>query len=488
MKIKGYPGYAVDASQEHSNKIELLYKANWDATFKNLRIRSSLLKESENESLKEKEEHCDSSSSNFNYKRLFIQTRESGHQTLRVKSKNKPIADWIDFESNTINVVNPLYNHTQNNWHSEDFLKNVPTQNSNKSKIQRSHTVIVKQPTFSREPQNLKDPEIFNQAIKRANTFWLNNNSTNNNFAIISKRTYTSKTSKSDNDESCCDDADESIGKQEKESYSAKKSPYDKSVATVSKTYEESRHNTYNRNRMHCYETSNATSVYVESLQNQSAENKPLTSKVLLNPLAQNKNIQINHLDMVSIDKFGDLKDYDVDGKSSSKSSKSQKKEKRKGLSKMFYNTISAGSKLPKVFLNRPKTQQRSALDIENLCNENKSDISSNGVSTTTASSSLSASSSSNKNCIQSCDKFSIPRPRLITPVHSFTTRKRRTGNLTNNFKDDSNNKNTQGKKSYNIQTCVAISFFIMCCITKYKCKRKTSVALRIIQMGGERF
>jgi hypothetical protein len=456
MKIKSYPGYAIDASQEHSNKIELLYKANWETTFKNLRIRSSQHNEPKEEELRE------SPSQSFGDKRLFIQhPRVYGHQTLRVKNiKPKPIEDWIDFDlESSTNVVNPLYNHTQNNWHSQDYLQNLPTtpaQNSNKSnKIQRSQTVIVKQPTFSREVENLKDP---NALIKRTNTFWRNNfssnNSNNNNFTITSKRLDTSKTSKSDNDElyvteSCCD---ESIGtsKQEKESY-FKRGPYDKSAS--SKSYEESRHNTYNRNRMHCYETaSNATSEYVENLQKHGAENKPMASKILLNPLAQNKNIQINHLDLVSINELSDLNDYDVDGKSS-KSSKSPKKEKRKGLSRMFYNTISAGSKLPKVFLNRPKTQ-RAALDIENYSNENTSDISSNGLSTTTtasASSSLSATSSSKSSVGQNCDKFSIPRPRLITPVHTYT-RKRRTGNLTKtqNFKDDlsnNNNKNAQGKK-----------------------------------------
>lgn len=283
MKIKSYPGYAIDASQEHSNKIELLYKANWETTFKNLRIRSS----QHNEPSSKEEELRDSSSQSLNDKRLFIQhPRNYGHQTLRIRNtKPKPMDDWIDFDyESSTNVVNPLYNHTQNNWHSEDYLKNLPTQNPNKSnKIQRSQTVIVKQPTFSREVEKLKDP---NALIKRTNTFWRNNISSNNsnnnnNFTITSKRLDTSKTSKSDNDElyvteSCCD---ESIGtsKQEKESY-FKRSPYDKSAS--SKSYEESRHNTYNRNRMHCYETaSNATSEYVESLQKHGAENKPLAPK-----------------------------------------------------------------------------------------------------------------------------------------------------------------------------------------------------------------
>lgn len=453
MKIKSYPGYAIDASQEHSNKIEMLYKANWETTFKNLRIRSSQHNEP---SSREKEQRDSLTSQSYGDKNIFIQhPRNYGHQTLRLKStKPKPSEDWIDFDFEpSTNVVNPLYNHTQNNWHSEDYLKNLPNQNSNKpNKIQRSQTVIVKQPTFSREVEKLKDP---NGLIKRTNTFWQNNfssNNSNNNFTITSKRLDVSKTSKSDNDElyvteSCCD---ESIGtsKQEKESY-FKRGPYDKSAS--SKSYEESRHNTYNRNRMHCYETaSNATSEYVENLQKHGAENKPMASKILLNPLAQNKNIQINHLDLVSINELSDLNDYDVDGKSSKSSKSSPKKEKRKGLSRMFYNTISAGSKLPKVFLNRPKTQ-RPALDIESYSNENTSDISSNGLSTATASSSLSATSSSTKSSVgQNCDKFSIPRPRLITPVHTYT-RKRRTGNLTktSNFKDDlsNNNKNAQGKR-----------------------------------------
>lgn len=450
MKIKSYPGYAIDASQEHSNKIEMLYKANWETTFKNLRIRSS----QQNVVKEEEEELCDSSPQNYNDNRLFIQPpRDYGHQTLRIKNKPKSFGDWIDFDhESSTNVVNPLYNHTQNNWHSEDYLKNLPTHNSNKSnKIQRSQTVIVKQPTFSREVQNLKDPNM----IKKTNTLWRSNTNSNNynynnNFTITSKRLDVSKTSKSDNDElyfteSCCDDESIGTSKQEKESY-LKRSPYDKSAS--SKSYEESRHNTYNRNRMHCYETA-STAEYVENLQKHCAENKSMTSKILFNPLAQNKNIQINRLDLVSINELSDLADYDVDGKSSSKSSgKLPKKEKRKGLSRMFYNTISAGSKLPKVFLNRSKTQ-RAALDMESYSNENTSDISSKSLSTT-ASSSLSATSSSKSSVGQNCDKFSIPRPRLITPVHTYT-RKRRTGNLakSQNYKDDPNNKNTQGKKRH---------------------------------------
>lgn len=145
------------------------------------------------------------------------------------------------------------------------------------------------------------------------------------------------------------------------------------------------------------------------------------------------------------------------------------KKEKKIGFGKMIYNTISAGTKFPRVFLKNqlnftggakalPEKIAEEPLPQEMLDEmppfySATSSPASQKQKHSAAQSPASSAPSSSKSSLKSnhsflrrkqgsasssdSDSFSIPRPRLIVPVHTYA-RKRRTGNLVNDNNIDS--------------------------------------------------
>jgi hypothetical protein len=428
MKIKTYPGYAIDASKIASNEHQqpLPYEENWIKVFQKFQSKGTT-------QLSNKEGVWDD--------RIGIDRRP---QTVRMK-KNLPFTEeWNSFDEN----INPLYKHTHANWHSSaSDLKDrqcVQTMTPKTTKIRRSHTVIVKQPTFKNERDFVTTdsslPSFINQ---RGDSLF-------HRSLFLPRKGEHAKLSDNGDwhvNESCFaedDDVEEEVEKKKKEKESFYRSIHDTpflaaTTTTAVKSYEESRHNIYNR--MQCYETTNA---FAENLQKHSVENKLLPSKVLLNPLAQNKNIKLNHLDVREAAKqaaAAATEELNDDPSVNGGNVKKGKSEKKNGLSKLFYATIS-GSKLPKMF-QKSLRSRRPELNIERdeiasarnaSSSSSASSVScskSDGFDTKKYAAAAAASVVQPKNAATTpSDMFVIPRPRLIVPVHTYA-RKRRTGNLT---------------------------------------------------------
>lgn len=392
MKLKSYPGYAIETTKDTNNKVQLSYEANWVSVLQNFQSPSVLTKNSK-AVLRDKEERV-----------LFVHERKP--QTYSSKNNFTFTEEWYNKSEE---FTNPI----QNNWHSVNNLR-LNHSLSNNSKIRRSQTVIVKQPTFSKENETI-DEKNEDQLSQRKNIFI--RKSTFANAESIKEKSKLPINDSNKRYESCFDEKDENKKKENESLYrNIRDNPF-----TI-KSYEECRHNTYNR--MRSYETAN---VCTQDLQKHT-EKIPLPSKNLLNPLARNKSININRFATADTENLG------------AESEKKNKPEKKNGLSKLFYNTISV-SKLPKMFLKQSKNRETESdlLDVE-----------SNSLPATTSFFSRSKSDELRLNtnftvAKSSNEMFVIPRPRLIVPVHTYS-RKRRTGNLSHNKKcSDENNKSRKG-------------------------------------------
>lgn len=381
MKLKSYPGYAIETTKS--------YEANWVSVLQNFQSPSVLTKNSK-AVLRDKEERA-----------LFVHERKP--QTYSSKNNFKFTEEWYNSEQ----VINPI----QNNWHSENNLRNNHNQLSN-SKIRRSQTVIIKQPTFSKENKTIDEKYEDHQLSQRKNIFI--RKSTFANAQSIKEKSKLPINDSNKRYESCFYENDENKKKEKESLYrNIHDNPF-----TI-KSYEECRHNA--NNRMRSYETVNVCSQ-------KHTENIPLPSKNLLNPLARNKSININRFATKETENL-----Y-------AESEKRSKQEKKNGFSKLFYNTISV-SKLPKMFLKQSKNRETE---------RNSIDINSNSLPASTSIFSRSKSDELYLNTYlnvakNSSDMFVIPRPHLIVPVHTYS-RKRRTGNLSHNKKcPDENNQLRKG-------------------------------------------
>jgi hypothetical protein len=461
MKLKSHPGFAIPAnlSLDKHNSMGLLYEANWMNT--NERIRQSYSKSNVNLSLypssvnSHHESDVSSISSLGQYQKQLEQVKAfeadqkhnasvrtirdfQGYKPSTLKSTKsfKQHNEW-DNEPKTKPVIhNPLYNHSQNNWHSTDYLSNV-NNNSNHhqnpkrtdQKLKRSQTVIVKQPSAAEKNfQGDIDLRDFYQRRKQ-----LEESKVLKDFGFGVQRNCDSM---SINNDSLHRDGSNNLS------------------ALVRSN---------SNNRMNCYKTLNffapSKSNFVVVEESENGENGkvpvPPAPRALLNPLARNKSIKINHFDMVTTAKEPQkLRPEEIDGKLCDFSSGEKKVKKKNSFSRMFYNTISAGSKFPRVLLGRKN--QRTKLNLEELCEnaELPSSNSNSSVSTLSTSSidktldfSRSQPRKNGSATSSDSDSFVIPRPRLIVPVHTYA-RKRRTGfNLTDQSINKANcDRNTASK------------------------------------------
>jgi hypothetical protein len=441
MKLKTYPGHAIDAnysassystsdSNQTKSTMGLLYEANWIATGEKIQLPTAVIP-------------VKSPTSQNVYPQNFMKY-VNGYKpaTIRMKQNMKLHDEWdCDKSSNTPNATtpmfNPIYNHTKNNRHSTEYL--IDSKKSADSKIKRSQTVVVKQPTSSHRVLNHKRIDIYGSR----NNLRQNENieySLNASSSIFLKGSF--GTEQCDENKSNCDIYNRIKAKNSEKS----KTNSDLSSASSSSS---------SSNRMKYYQTLRFPTARKSSY---STLDEQFNKKCLLNPLAKNGTIRLkNHSNNNTNININN------DEVRESESKASPKKEKKSSLSKMFYNTISAGSKLPKVFLGRSKSQ-RTKLNLEEL-RENSEEISYNNhdnnsrnVSSSTSSSStlstaspISFKSAPNMNdykanprlgAASNAESFVIPRPRFklnndsaykyAEPVHTFA-RKRRTGNLTKN-------------------------------------------------------
>lgn len=456
MKLKSHPGFAIPAnlSLDKHNSMGLLYEANWMNT--NERIRQSYSKSNVNLSLYPTngiDSEVSSISSLGQYQKQLEQVK-----AFEADQKNKPavrsIRDFQGYKPSTLKssksfkahndwdnepkandvIHNPLYNHSQNNWHSTDYLSNVNNNINNHhqkridQKLKRSQTVIVKQPSATEK--NFQQGEI---DLK--------------DFYLRRKQLEESKVPK-----------DFGNGMQRNcDSMSIRNDSLSRDLSGLVRS-----NSNNSNNRMNCYKTfnfftpnkSNFVAEETETVENGKVE----APRALLNPLARNKSIKINHFDMVTTAKEPQkLKPEEIDGKLCDFSNGEKKVKKKNSFSRMFYNTISAGSKFPRVLLGRKS--QRMKLNLEELSenvepttnsNSSVSTLSTSSIEKTPADFSRPQPRKNGSATSSDSDSFVIPRPRLIVPVHTYA-RKRRTGfNLTDqsitNGKKSSCDRNTANK------------------------------------------
>lgn len=489
MKFKPYPGHAVEASLslDKPSSMGILYEANWMnaneriqqtplTTFSKSNVNISSLGKYQDqlEQIKAYEADLRDASITKTLKEL------NGYKpsTLRSKKNRKQYHDWEN-EINKEDVIeNPLCNHEQNSCHSTYYLSDMPSKRTD-PKLRRSQTVIVKQPASSLSTENYYSGDV--QGTIDLKDFYQRRSKLKQLEDKYSNREHLGMLSLQEHGvfngtPQICDK------KTEKKEFSQRNSSFNNSSTQI---YHND-NDTIN-NRMNCYKASDFPTAYngnqtnSQNYQSNLAANGENNGRILLNPLARNKSIKINHFDMVAATTDQQQVDpAEEDGKLFDANLKSVKKDKKNSFSRMFYNTISAGTKFPRVFLGRGVKNQRSKLNLEELnekpeidqekINENSfkyplSLPSSSPPSTLSSASPKSTSSfimsrNSQLNIIQrkpgsdssSDSDFVIPRPRLIVPVHTYA-RKRRTGNLVNdqpmkskNEINCDNNLNKKGK------------------------------------------
>lgn len=449
MKLKSYPGYAIDANfyVGNYNSLGVMYEANWNTSNQKQDLTKGvkLSRISHNvSSLGYYQERVDKlrELETYQQRKNII---ENGYRPTKLKvTKNKTESniEWdcdIQKQNNTP-ILNPLYNHSQNNWHSSEYLPFLNTKRTDTS-IKRSQTVIVKQPTTSRLQFKRENDHMLDLRGSLQNQKSFNNG----------EEKRINKVNKSDRH--CDSELDCDIPKDIFEKVSIN----EKNIRLNNPSSRNKVNNTY------CYKTMYLRSLNEgnEKLRNSNFATDTSTSKRLLDSVVVEKQqTKMNHLD--AIDLINDIEN--------SKSSESAKeiescsndhnisfgKEKKSGLTRFFYNTISTGSKIPKVLLGRSKSQKNQWTKVSEL-NESfqrnlhiKDSLSKSSLS---SASTLSASPVLNVNNNKpplktNLETFSIPRPRLIVPVHSYT-RKRRTGNLTKDqsISKENNNGKLKGKK-----------------------------------------
>ncbi|XP_070496796.1 cGMP-dependent protein kinase 1 isoform X2 [Chironomus tepperi] len=407
MKLKSYPGYAIDANfyVGNYNSLGVMYEANWNTSNQKQDLTKGvkLSRISHNVSslgyYQERVDKLRELETNQQRKNIEIGYRPS---KLKVsKNKTESNAEWdcdIQKKNNTT-ISNPLYNHSQNNWHSSDYLP-FSNAKSTDTFIKRSQTVIVKQPTtsrnyFKREKEDLKG-SLQNQ--------WSFNKREENRINKVNKL-----------DRHCDNESDCDILNDKFENIRLNNPNYGNQA-----------------NKSYCYKT-----MYFRTLNEATATAAVGKQKTKMN--------QLDAIDTIR----------DIENSKSSESAKefeiysndcniNLKKEKKSGLTKLFYNTISTGSKIPKVLLGRSKSQKSQRTKVSELNESFQRNLQAKD-SKSSSTSTLSASPILYENNIKSSkelETFSIPRPRLIVPVHSYT-RKRRTGNLN---KDNISKENNDGK------------------------------------------
>jgi hypothetical protein len=443
MKLKAYPGHVVDAnfSVGKCKSMAVLYEANWNVGEQRLQLPQSTNSTNSISTLGHYQNRVDQIRAHeANQERHKYLTLDRPQIVNTRKSRLHESSEWDcdtteEKPKKNTQMINPLYNHTQNNWHSSDYLTDLDDdrhQDPKKMQIKRSQTVIVKQPQKSTAQDSHSYGTInFKQYFRKASAGRQRLELPNGNANIKHN----------------CDSFEEDVKRLSISDANANAG--EKSMPS----------------RMHSYKTIDfhASNEGYGNLQNRNFTNGTVPSKCLLNPLARNRSIKINHFDMINAGNGSEqeIENNDADnGKFYNENASTPKKEKKMSLGRRFYNTISAGSKLPKVFLGRSKSQ-RTKLDIvefneqfekngvEETAMKTSSSSNSSTLSTASPSSVVSdlpkingnatmrkkifantpAVASSTKSPKDQPESFFIPRPHLIVPVHSYA-RKRRTGNL----------------------------------------------------------
>jgi hypothetical protein len=507
MKLKSYPGHVVDAnfSVGKCKSMAVLYEANWNGGSSSHHDKRLQFPHATSEST-----NSISTLGHYQHRVDQIHAFEANQDRSKYLTLGRPQivnkgrllenSEWDcdNGEKKNTQMINPLYNHTQNNWHSSDYLADLDDKHHHlhpdskkKMQIKRSQTVIVKQPTSAAVKDSNYGTINFKQYFKQVGT-------------SRGRHKAEEMLANGFNDKQSCDNFDEVNALRE----DVKKLSMGNANANAEKSAP---------SRMHSYKTIDfhASNEGYGNLQNRNFTNGTMPSKCLLNPLARNRSIKINHFDMINAASSNEQKkiesadgiDADDDGKFYNENENAPKKEKKLSLSRRFYNTISAGSKLPKVFLGRSKSQ-RTKLDIvefneqfEKLSPSSKPEVatktsssaSSNSSTLSTASPSsivsdlpkstaaattrkrfFTATKQSNPTQKDHSESFFIPRPHLIVPVHSYA-RKRRTGNLA---KDQSmtNAKTPILNGKGNFKTVFTVAYMNNTHLCNYAYKRVSSV------------
>lgn len=416
MKIKTYPGRVIDASEspEKHSSMGLLYEANWANTNERIIQAPHLTYSKSNMNISSLGKYQDQLERAKEADQSSVRKLREFHgympSTLKLKKTPNQYNEWDSEPKSQDIIYNPLYNHAQNNWHSSDYLTNVSSKRSD-PKLRRSQTVIVKQPTISTD--NVQGEIDLRDFYRRRHQL------------RQSEETHLSKYPSilPNGIQTNCDTT------------LANDSLYSNNLAAAIRNNSNSVNS-----RMNCYKTANFFARDSNRITSNNCENEVCDETILLNPLARNKTIRINHFDTL---RRPQLKPEEINGGLRNTEGLSEKKAKTSSFSRMFA-TISAGTKFPRVFLGRGSKNQRAKLNLEELNETVESNKSNSSLSTLSSSpvypsspsaivvgsKSLSPKDRKQGSATSSdSESFVIPRPRLIAPVHTYA-RKRRTGNL----------------------------------------------------------
>lgn len=405
--MRNYPGKAVDATltMDQSSAMGVLYEANWINAHESIKLPSRFYNQKNSNGI----------SSLGNYQRTLEQIKAiedkskdenitktirelSGYKPSTLRRKNRrQYVEWDGMKDGDVkekikntetgikSVSQTAEYNTYNNSNGTKKDKNL----KNDKGLRRSQTVIIQDGTLDvkdlfQRKQKLKQQQLQLNCDKSGYVNVINKNS--NKFCDVNKKLH---------DYEVIDD------------FESNSHDYEPVVFK----------NNIKNNQL----TENRMSSYTEPILISSIKDKKI------NPVSRNKSVRINSVSPQKIENGASPKSIEL---SPTKTKKDE--TPRSGLKKLIYNTISAGTKYPKEFLKHINSSNNGVGGGNDTPQLNDSKLNSHSptrlttiVSGTTPPSRKPGSSSSQ----DSDDFFSIPRPRLIVPVHTYA-RKRRTGNL----------------------------------------------------------
>ena len=424
MRIKGYPGRAIDVnlSLEENNSMGVLYEANWSNAHENL-VQQKMANDEPNgrlqneSSLGRYQRTLDminaKEAENKDVSRTQIIKNIGGYKptTLR-KIKRRQFSEWEQIDENT--QISESKNNESQTTEYNNINQSVTAMEKNKKapNLRRWNTTMGK---HDDRPKITNYREVLQ--------------SENCDKTLKNKKNYSFSDSFSENRK--LNHHYETIDCDNKLKTNRNGKTFDNELNGLRTLEVNDRMNSYKMSNNFCSE------VY----KRENVKHIPKSSATL----SRNKSIKGKPiLDEIPIDLLPRLE-----------INKTTEKDKITGFGKMLYNTISAGTKFPRIFLknslNKSIEEETDPRKIESPSSASTAALQSSKSSKSSPRSIISEEpkiSRYSKASISSTDSdsFAIPRPRLIVPVHTYA-RKRRTGNLVNEKNIDPIYENIGDKK-----------------------------------------
>lgn len=468
--MRNYPGKAVDATltMDQSSAMGVLYEANWINAHESIKVPSRFLTQ----------KNLNGISSLGNYQRTLEQIKAiedktkdenitktirelSGYKPSTLRRKNRrQYVEWDGMKDGDVKekikltetgIKNNNNNISQtaeyNTYNSSNGIKKEKNLKNDKG-LRRSQTVIIQDGTLDvkdlfQRKQKLKQQQ--QQIQLNCDKSGYVNVKNLNQFCDVNKKLH---------DYEVIDDF-------ESNSHDYEPVIFKNNI----------KNNKLIENRMSSYNSSTEP-ILISSIRDKK-----------INPVSRNKSVRIN----------SSISPQKIENGTSPKTIEVSpiKTHQRSGLKKLIYNTISAGTKYPKEFLKHINsnnnngavvvggvggggndTPQLNDIKLKSYSPTRLTTI----VSGTTPPSRKPGSSSSQ----ESDDFFSIPRPRLIVPVHTYA-RKRRTGNLVADPVETLKNDDEEDKGRFLILYYFVLHYMKNCLYKKKWCTARLGVRTNAI-------